>query len=286
METNSSHTIINQQHIVIISQKNKPKTITTKIKNVMKKLKSMNLSFLRITITITVLIAFVCNGCKKIETEIRSYSFIVSRNNSALSNSSVSIPTNNQNYSATTDNDGKCQINIPNGVTLPKYVIVSVDHNSIKPYALSVSGSSYTKTSRSINCQNVPLNVKIKDAALHHLGNDNYSGSANSQLQLSAEGLQKTFNFYLSSIPSSMPYLQIFARGVEHPTEIILNGITTNYLGNSDPNGDLTHYDYRLNKDPNKVLKIGNNVLTIKTGANNGADPWDDIEICGLLLYY
>ena len=41
METNNSHTIINQQHIVIISQKNKPKTITTKIKNVMKKLKSI-----------------------------------------------------------------------------------------------------------------------------------------------------------------------------------------------------------------------------------------------------
>ena len=253
-------------------------------------MKTKSLFLLGLTITLTVLIALIFNGCKKSETEpepeTRSYSFTVFRSGSALSNSSVSIATKDKYYSATTANDGKCQINIPNYVVLPTYVIVNIDHNSIKPYALSVSGSIDTKTSKTINCQNVPSNVQVRDASLHHLGNDIYGGSANSQLQLPTEALQKSYNFNLANIPTAMPYLHIYARGVEHPTEIILNGITTDYLGNSAANGDLSYWDFKLTANPNTVLKRGNNVLTIKTGENNGSDQWDDIEFCGLLLYY
>ena len=239
-------------------------------------------------ITSTVLTAFVLNGCTPEEPKARSYGFTVSRNNAVLSGSAVSIQTGYQNYTAKTGNDGKCEIKIPNNVSLPEYTIVTIDHSSIKPYCLSVSGSANAKTSLPINCQNVPTNTKVRESSLHHLGNDIYGvGSANSQLQLPTEGLYKTFSFNLTSIPGSMPYLQIYVRGIEHPMEIILNGITINTLGNSASNGDLSLWDFKLSGNPSAILRIGNNVLTIKTGATNKPnDPWDDIEFCGLLLYY
>lgn len=240
------------------------------------------------------LFTIVMGGCTKDESDnpgdpqpadSRAYNFSVALNSSALSSAVVAIRTTAQNYSASTDGQGKCRITIPNSVDLPAYVIVTVDHSSIKPNAFSVSGSSNANGNKTVNCTNAPSNVLLKEAMLHHLGDDYYTGDPNSQHQLRTEGLSKSFYFNLSGIPSTMPRLQIFARGIQNPTEIILNGIATDYLNNSSSNGDLSQYDTQLTANPQTVLRTGSNTLTIKTGLHNSSD-WDDIEFCGLLLYY
>jgi hypothetical protein len=243
--------------------------------------------YLGITLISTVLIAFVFGGCKKTETEMRTYSFTVSRSNSALSNSIVSIPTKDQYYSATTDNDGKCKINIPNSVSLPLYTIVTIDHSSIKPYCLTVSGESNANSSTPINCTNVPTIVRFREVALHHLGNDLYGGPENSQLQLPTVGLEKSFTYTLPATPGIMPRIQIYAKGIQYPVNIFCNGIPTARLDNSASNGDLSLYDFQLSGNASTIFHAGNNIITIKTGATGlSSDPWDDIEFCGLLLYY
>lgn len=218
--------------------------------------------------------------------DARSYSFTVTRNNTALSNASLKIQTNSQSYSAQTDNTGKCQIKVPNDVSLPDYAIVTVEHNNARPVGFSVPGSRNSQSSRSISCKSLPSVVLVNDASLYHLGNDQYSGDANSQLQKATDGIYKTFSFYLSSIPSQMPHFQIYARGVQHPTEIKINGTITRQLNDSSSNGDIDKYEGQLIGNPSTVLQPGYNTLTIKTGANNPSDPWDDIEFCALLLYY
>jgi|GEM_PF-5176794 len=45
-------------------------------------------------------------------------------------------------------------------------------------------------------------------------------------------------------------------------------------------------YDFQLIGNANTIFHAGNNIITIKTGATGISDPWDDIEFCGLLLYY
>ncbi|MFH1118900.1 MAG: hypothetical protein V1775_03700 [Bacteroidota bacterium] len=241
-------------------------------------------------ITAITAITFLLSGCDEDQSvepdDSRLYKFTVTRSSSVLANASVSIQTSYQYYHGVTDNQGKCQIKIPNEVTLPTYVIVTVDHNSIMPYALSVPGSDNSNSNKSVNCQNAPSTVLLKEVNLHHLGNDDYGGAPNSQHQLSSEGIEKSFSFYLSSIPGTMPRIQLFARGIEHPTEIKFNGITTDKLENSASNGDLSRYDGQLTANTHTVLHAGNNTITIKTGPNNSSDPWDDIEFCGLLLYY
>ncbi len=220
--------------------------------------------------------------------DVRSYNFTIKRNDLTISNASVLIETFDQLFSATTDNQGRCQIKIPNDVSLPTYVIVTVDHSSIRPRAFSVPGATYNISNLSVPCKETPSTVLVKETSLHHLGNDQYGGSANSQHQLPTEGIERSFSFYLSGIPGTMPYLQLYARGIEHPTEIKINGITTNKLGNSSSDGDLSKWDIQLNPDviPSNVFQAGYNTLTIKTGANDASDPWDDIEFCALLLYY
>ncbi len=246
-----------------------------------------NIPFLLALVFANIMLVSSCCMDGDCETEpVRSYNFEVTRNGSTLTGASVTIQTNFDYYSATTDNNGKCSIKIPNEVSLPTYVIATVDHGSIRPKAFSVSGSADASGDKAVSCQSLPSEVLVKEVALHHLGNDQYDGSANSQHQLSTEGIERSFEFYLSSIPSTMPYIQVYARGIEHPTEIIINGITTDKLGDSYADGDLSYWDAQLTANPSTVFQVGYNTITIKAGANNASDPWDDIEFCGLMLYY
>jgi len=241
--------------------------------------------------SVFIICAITFSSCEKEElepkTESRSYSFMVTRSNSTLSNAIVNIATHGKNFSATTDANGKCKINVPNNINLPTNTIVTVDHSSIKTYCLTVSGSQNAVPSLQVNCVNAPSIVRLRSVALNHLGNDNYSGSANSQFQLPSVGLEKSFSYNLPATPSIMPRLQVYARGIQHPVKIYSNGVLTGTLNNSSSNGDLSLYDFPLYGNASAIYHSGSNVLTIKTGATgNSNDPWDDIEFCGLMLYY
>lgn len=246
----------------------------------MKKINLAKRSFSFILISL-----FLIYGCDIEPEDVRIYKFTLTLDNQNLSNTELMIQTEGKTYFDVSDENGECEIVIPNEVTLPEYLIVTFDHNNIKPRATAVSGLLDSKVDRAINCVRAPSKVFIRDARLHHLGNDEYGGLANSQHQLPTEGLEKTFNFHLSSIPSEMPYYQMYARGIEHPCELFVNGVRTNIMNNSSENGNLGVYNHQLNESPNSVLRVGNNTFTIKTGANNQSDLWDDIEFCGLLIY-
>lgn len=228
-------------------------------------------------------------GCENQSTapeNVRSYNFIIQTTSSYIHGAVVSIKTRQQNYTTTTNNKGKCEISISNEVLLPEFLIVTVDHSSIKPHAISVPGEKNSNSNKTINCESAPSRVLVREARLHHLGDDSYTGSENSQLQIATEGVELSFSFYLSSIPNSMPYIRIFARGVQHPTEIKINGITTDRLNNSNVNGDLSFYKGQLTASPSTVFKKGTNIFSIKTFYRSSFYDWDDIEFCGLLLYY
>jgi hypothetical protein len=239
-----------------------------------------------------VCMAFVVWGCSKSPTnsevkDSRNYNFTVTNNSSSLiANALVQIPTGSGSYSANTGSDGKCHISIPNTVTLPTYVVATIDNAQYMPEATTVLGQSDQNANRSIRCASPPNRFYVREVGLHHLGNDNYDGSANSQLQLPSQGTSVSFSFYLDQAPGLMPYIRIYARGIEYPTRIKINGYITNTLGNSASNGDLSFYSFRLSGNPAQYFKSGNNVLTIETaptGLSN--DPLDDMEFCALAMY-
>lgn len=239
---------------------------------------------------LTLLLAAAFIGCDKKPTQpenSRVYAVTLQTSSSSpVRGAAVSIQTAAANYGATTDDDGKAQIAIPNDVVLPAFVIVTADHSSIMPEGRSLPGAQDSNTSRIIICEPAPSRTLVREAALHHIGDDHYTGDPNSQLQISTEGVRQSFAFSLSGIPGSMPYIRFFARGIQRRTKIQINSITVNHLGDSSADGDLSRYSFQLTANPATVFRAGTNVLTLETGYDSSIDDWDDIEFCGLLLYY
>jgi hypothetical protein len=211
---------------------------------------------------------------------------LLSQTSNPLVGASVVIPLANALYTRTTNSNGQCEFHIPNSVALPSFVVTIIDHSTILPGAVTFPGQADGRYSRRYICRSAPSRIYFKEYTLHHLGNDLYGGPENSQLQIAAEGISITRSFNLSSIPSRMPMLTISARGVQHPTEIRINGTFLASLGDSDSDGDLSTYDFRLPGAAQSLLRAGNNTISIKTGATGLTnDPWDDIEFCALALY-
>ena len=202
-----------------------------------------------------------------------------------VENATVRIKLDGTVFTQSTGEDGWCRIPVSNSVDLPTFVIASIDHHSIMPAAITLSGAENSRDTHIVDCSLAPSRIYVKDVDLHHLGNDIYGGPENSQLQISTEGIEHSYQFQLASLPGRMPRYRIYARGVQRGTEIIINGHITNVLGDSDSDGSISQYDHRVTGQPQSILRVGTNILTIKTGANNGQDPWDDIEYCSLLLY-
>lgn len=239
-------------------------------------------------LTLLLVAAFISCDKKPTQPEnARVYAVTLKTSSSSpVSGATVSIQTREGEYRSATDKDGEAQIAIPNEVALPAFVIVTADHSTIMPEGRSLPGAQDSNTNRTITCEPAPSRILVREAALHHVGDDHYTGDPNSQLQISTEGVRQSFAFSLSGIPGSMPYIRFFARGIQRRTKIQINGVTVNHLGDSSADGDLSRYSFQLTANPATVFRTGTNVLTVETGYDSSIDDWDDIEFCGLLLYY
>lgn len=206
---------------------------------------------------------------------------------SPVNGATVSIQTQYEQFTASTNDKGVAAIDIPNDVALPEKLIVTAAHSSVKPEAITVSGAKDSEENRTISCERAPSRVLIERYQLRHIGDDYYGGPENSQLQIPTEGTSVSYSFYLSNIPNSMPYIRFYARGIQSRTQIKINNITVDYLGNSSLDGSLSRYAFQLTANPGTVLKIGSNTLTIATVYYDpNLNDWDDLEFCSLLLYY
>ena len=204
----------------------------------------------------------------------------------AVVGAAVSIQTSSGEYSATSGNNGVASISIPNTVSLPNFVVATADNSNIQPEARAFPGNASTVQNETVICNSAPSRILVKERRLRHLGDNNYTGSENSQLQISTEGTSLSYSFSLASVPSSMPHIRLFARGVEEGTQLKINGITVDRLGDSSPDGDLSRYNFQLTANPSTVFRVGNNTFTLETGYRANIQDWDDIEYCSMILYY
>jgi hypothetical protein len=83
-----------------------------------------------------------------------------------------------------------------------------------------------------------------------------------------------------------MPTLRVFARGIQHPAPVYLNGHQVATLGKSANDGTLSVYTFQVSGYPQNLLHVGNNTLKINSGlTGSNYDPYDDYEYCALSLY-
>ncbi len=242
-------------------------------------------------ILLSALVAPLC-GCSEAPTkpkaqEARTYNVrVLSPSSGPLAGASVMVQTRSQNFVSSTDANGVAAVVIPNTVTLPSQVIIMATHWSIMPEARTCPGDLNAIANPTISTVAMPASMLVRDVYLHHLGNDLYGGDPNSQLQLASEGLEHSYSFSLGGVPNYMPVIRVFARGVQYPTQIKINGVVVNSLANSSGDGALSLYNFRLAGSPGNLLRSGVNTLSIRTASVGGSDPYDDIEFVGLVLYF
>lgn len=115
------------------------------------------------------------------------------------------------------------------------------------------------------------------DPQVRHLGNDRFSGPANSQFQREAEGIDIAYDFDLPrSLTESSPSrveLRLLVKGKQNPAPVLVNGQRIGQVGLSPQDGS---YAEQVIEIPVQQLNAGSNTLEIRSARRRG--NIDDFE--------
>jgi len=131
-----------------------------------------------------------------------------------------------------------------------------------------------------IKANEVVLEIEPK---VHHLGDDSYSGSVNSQFQKKTEGTSFSKSFDISSAQYNnygKATLKFKAKGIQSGGQLLVNSERYN-LSSSPSDGSYTTYTIELEKID---YKQGNNSLQV-ISKSSGSD-YDDFEFSNIVLEF
>ena len=177
---------------------------------------------------------------------------------------------------------------------LPENVVISVNSKGYLPAsenAVVDASLEQENKYRWVNFALTPLSEKVIviDNQLHHLGDNTYQGSANSQFQMSAEGLQysKSFTVNKNQLGYSQALLVITSRGAEESNTITLNGQSIGSLCCSSGDGSFGTLQWNVDMS---LLREGSNQLTINSALNSGSNATpgdhDDFEFIDVMMQF
>jgi hypothetical protein len=207
---------------------------------------------------------------------------------SPVAGATVAIVNNGTTYSTKTDATGLFSLQSP-ASTLPDHFVANVYDGVHAPATLTfnqVAASNVygagTVNLASVTAARIPLELT---PTVHHLGDGNFGGSANSQFQFpTAEGLSVDYPFQLTS--ASLAYasatFSITAKGIECPDTLAVNGTV---LSTFDPTPSDGSYALASGNVPMGLLRLGANVVTIASHPCSGSD-YDDFEITAPMLAF
>lgn len=160
---------------------------------------------------------------------------------------------------------------------LPDSFVVVVTSDGFEPAAIALVNSSDT-----INAQNIELEalsdsfITVETApTVHHLGDDTFSGSENSQFQRTTEGVSLVRNFNVTEALSSADTLDLIwiAKGIQINNTISINGSLVATTSNTNSDGSFEVQSVAL--DVAGVLTVGSNTLEIVSTELNTLDDFE-----------
>ena len=122
------------------------------------------------------------------------------------------------------------------------------------------------------------------EPTVHHLGNDRWEGTINSQFQKTAEGRRFTSEFELSASQLPPHYsraaVTLLAKGVQCPHQIYINGFRLRQRLDSSPaDGSFGEFSARF---PPEILSEGINLIQIRAVSCMG--DLDDFEFVNVRI--
>lgn len=222
-------------------------------------------------------------GKSPITTPISSSGYIegtvYSSSGQPLSNGKVYIYVGSSIYQAYSDFQGYFRLNLP-FEKLPNMVIIQVEAEGFIPENQVFYTNSITQNKHSFRLAPLSSNFLLIDPRLHHLGDDFYTGLANSQFQLPTEGPKYQTNFNLPIAPGQIERatLYITVKGAESNNPVEINGKRVGYLRLNNNFGNSGQWKVDI---PTNVLRSGSNTLTISSQFDN---DYDDFEFSNIYL--
>jgi hypothetical protein len=200
---------------------------------------------------------------------------------------------NGTKYTSVTDANGNYALKIPGSSTLPTHFSIDIYDTAglYNPSAISFSQSGSTNrfdgnaTVNSIAGTPTLLSIELVPD-VHHIGDSNYAGAANSEFQYpNAEGTSYSRTFTVSATQKTYTgaTLRFLAKGVECKDEILINQKSLGTLDPSDPNGNYTQYSVAFN--PSVLVQGANNTIQIVSRSCSSSDL-DDFEFNNVQIVF
>ena len=191
------------------------------------------------------------------------------------------IDGNNAVVDVLTDASGQYSLNI-NSDRLPDPYLLVASASAYVPDVVDIPNDGQNRTVdfelRIINDSIVVIEI---DPSLHHLGDNYFGGTINSQFQRTAEGTFYTKQFMLDSTQASSgsAIISLVAKGLQDSNPLIINGNTITYLDDSPSDGSFAKVTVNV---PANILRSGSNTVRIESDVYFG--DYDDFEFANIIL--
>jgi len=180
---------------------------------------------------------------------------------------------------STTDEQGEFALAVPNDL-LPDSFVLVVTSEGYRPEVVIYNNNDSTLISTEIELTAESADfVQIEaNPNVHHLGDNSFSGSANSQFQRSAEGvtLLRNFNVTAAQADSTEIMLRWVAKGIQQENTVVINGQQLAVSPDTEVDGSFTAQSIPLAVEG--ILVEGSNTIEINSNLKVSNNDYDDFE--------
>lgn len=178
----------------------------------------------------------------------------------------------------TTNDDGTFALGFDE---IPDNAAITAVYEGYMPSAINIAQRDLRAGRRAVlRLRKIDPFVIVMEAQpeVHHLGNDEFSGSINSQFQRKSEGLVLQLPFEMTRDHANLRLrgaeLRVMVKGSQAPNPVRINGRQIATLAQSPRDGSFREQVLAI---PSGVLRLGRNVLEFESVARPGSDT-DDYE--------
>lgn len=178
----------------------------------------------------------------------------------------------------TTNDDGTFALGFDE---IPDNAALTAVHEGYTPGAINIAQRDLRAGRRVVvRLRKIDPFVIVMEAQpeVHHLGNDEFSGSINSQFQRGSEGLVLELPFEMTRDHAQLRLrgaeVRVMVKGTQAPNPVRINGRQIATLAQSPRDGSFREQALTI---PSGLLRLGRNVLEFESVARPGSDK-DDYE--------
>lgn len=198
----------------------------------------------------------------------------------------VYFVANGQTFSTLTNSSGRFSLEFETA-NIPTNVAYWVAKTGYIPLARNLKLTGTSADAGTLRLEPLDAGTILVEVIpdLHHLGDNSYGGTPNSQFQkANTEGTVFTRNFTVSAMQrgATGALLTLAAKGLECPNQLLVNQALIGYLDSSPPDGSFGTITFQV---PTTTYVSGANTLSIRSIPCSGSDS-DDFEFTNVVIRF